>query len=159
MVKKDDIFDCFSKVGLGLDLLDNIYSYKDQGIQENFKIKLNAKEIVYVSGKIKRNYKIISKRNKPNGSVILVSHYINKDYYGGYMLTLSINYESNEYLYSSMMGAGEILEGPVGKFMKLIFMQELSFQRLGGLSSSKHLRCLAIRLFFKLYVFYHSINL
>ena len=31
------------------------------------------------------------------------------------MLTLSINYESKEYLYSSaMMGAGEILEGPVG---------------------------------------------
>ena len=59
--------------------------------------------------------KIISKRNKPNGNKILVSHYINKDYYGGYMLTLSINYESKEYLYSSaMMGAGEILEGPVG---------------------------------------------
>ena len=31
------------------------------------------------------------------------------------MLTLSINHESKEYLYSSaMMGAGEILEGPVG---------------------------------------------
>ena len=87
----------------------------DQEIQENFKLKLNAKEIDFVSGKIKRNYKIISKRNKPNGSMILVSHYINKDYYGGYMFTLSINYESKEYLYSSaMMGAGEILEGPVG---------------------------------------------
>ena len=110
-----DVFNCSSKVGLGLDLLDNIYSYKDQGIKEKFKIKLNAKEIIYESGKFKRNYKIISKRNKPNGSVILVSHYINKDYYGGYMLTLSINYESKEYLYSSaMMGAGEILEGPVG---------------------------------------------
>ena len=47
--------------------------------------------------------------------MILVSHYIYKDYYGGYMFTLSINYESKEYLYSSaMMGAGEILEGPVG---------------------------------------------
>ena len=113
--KDRDIFNCFSKVGLGLDLLDNIYSYKDQGIQENFKIKLNAKVIIYESGKFKRNYKIISKRNKPNGSMILVSHYINKDYYGGYMLTLSINHESKEYLYSSsMMGAGEILEGPVG---------------------------------------------
>ena len=113
--KEGDIFNCSSKVGLGLDLLDNIYSYKDQGIQENFKIKLNAKEIIYVSGKFKRNYKIISKRNKPNGSIILVSHYINKDYYGGYMLTLSINNKSKEYLYSSaMMGAGEILEGPVG---------------------------------------------
>ena len=92
--KEIDIFNCSSKVGLGLDLLDNIYSYKDQGIQENFKIKLNTKEIFYESGKFKRNYKIISKRNKPNGSVILVSHYINKDYYGGYMLTLSINHES-----------------------------------------------------------------
>ena len=106
---------CSSKVGLGLDLLNNIYSYKDQGIKENFKIKLNTKEIIYESGKFRRNYKIISKRTKPNGSVILVSHYINKDYYGGYMFTLSINYESKEYLYSSaMMGAGEILEGPVG---------------------------------------------
>ena len=110
-----DVFNCSSKVGLGLDLLDNIYSYKDQGIKENFKIKLIAKDIYFVSGKIKRNYKIISKRKKPNGSTILVSHYINKDYYGGYMLTLSINYESKEYLYSSaIMGAGEILEGPVG---------------------------------------------
>ena len=113
--KQGDMFNCSSKAGLGLDLLDNIYSYKDQGIQENFKIKLNTKQINYESGKFKRNYKIISKRNKPNGSVILVSHYINKDYYGGYMFTLSINYERNEYLYSSaMMGAGEILEGPVG---------------------------------------------
>ncbi len=114
-ISNEEVFNCSSKVGLGLDLLDNIYSYKDQGIEENFKIKLNAKEIVYVSGKFKRNYKIISKRNKPNGSVILVSYYINKDYFGGYMLTLSINYKSKEYLYSSaMMGAGEILEGPVG---------------------------------------------
>ena len=113
--KEVGIFDCSSKVGLGLDLLDNIYSYKDQGIQENFKLKLNPKEINFVSGKIKRNYKIISKRSKPNGSMILVSNYINKDYYGGYMFTLSINYKSKEYLYSSaMMGAGEILEGPVG---------------------------------------------
>ena len=113
--KERDVFNCSSKVGLGLDLLDNIYSYKDQAIEENFKIKLNAKEIIYESGKFRRNYKIISKRTKPNGSVILVSHYINKDYYGGYMFTLSINYESKEYLYSSaMMGAGEILEGPVG---------------------------------------------
>ena len=113
--KEKDVFNCSSKVGLGLDLLDNIYSYKDQGIEENFKIKLNNKEIIYESGKFKRNYKIISKRNKPNGSVILVSHYINKDYYGGYMLTLSINYENKEYSYSSaMMGAGEIFEGPVG---------------------------------------------
>ena len=110
-----DVFNCSSKVGLGLDLLSNIYSYKDQGIKENFKIKLNTKEIIYESGKFRRNYKIISKRTKPNGSVILVSYYINKEYYGGYMLTLSINYESKEYLYSSaMMGAGEILEGPVG---------------------------------------------
>ena len=110
-----DVFNCSSQVGLGLDLLSNIYSYKDQGIKENFKIKLNTKEIIYVSGKFRRNYKIISKRTKPNGSVILVSYYINKEYYGGYMLTLSINYESKEYLYSSaMMGAGEILEGPVG---------------------------------------------
>ena len=47
--------------------------------------------------------------------MILVSYHINNDYYGGYMLTLSINDESKEYLYSSaMMGAGEILEGPVG---------------------------------------------
>ena len=113
--KEGDVFDCTSRVGLGLDLLDNIYSYKDQGIQENFKLKLNAKEIDFVSGNIKRNYKIISKRSKPNGSMILVSNYINKDYYGGYMLTLLINYKSKHYLYSSaMMGAGEILEGPVG---------------------------------------------
>ena len=113
--KESVLFDCSSKVGVGIDLLDNIYSYKDQGIQEKFKLKLNAKEIDFVSGKIKRNYTIISKRNKPNGSIILVSHYINKDYYRGYMFTLSINYESKEYLYSSaMMGAGEILEGPVG---------------------------------------------
>ena len=47
--------------------------------------------------------------------MILVSHHINNDYYGGYMLTLLINNKSKEYLYSSaMMGAGEILEGPVG---------------------------------------------
>ena len=113
--KEGDVLNCSSKVGLGLDLLDNIYSYKDQGIQENFELKLNAKEIIYLSGKIKRNYKIISKRNKLDGSIILVSHYINNDYYGGYMLTLLINNNSKEYLYSSaMMGAGEILEGPVG---------------------------------------------
>ena len=113
--KEGDVLNCSSKVGLGLDLLDNIYSYKDQGIQENFKLLLNTKEIIYVSGKIKRNYKIISKRNKLDGSMILVSHYINNDYYGGYMLTLLINNKSKEYLYSSaMMGAGEILEGPVG---------------------------------------------
>ena len=113
--KEADVFNCFSKVGLGLDLLDNIYSYKDQGIQENFKIKLNTKEIIYESGKFKRTYKIISRRSKPSGSIVLVSHYINRDYYGGYMLTLSINNKSKEYLYSSaMMGAGEILEGPVG---------------------------------------------
>ena len=68
-----------------------------------------------MSGQFQRKYKIISKREKPNGSIIIVSHFINKDYYGGYMLTLSINYESREYKYSSaMMGAGEILEGPVG---------------------------------------------
>ena len=95
--KEGGIFDCSSKVGLGLDLLDNIYSYKDQGIQENFKLKLNPKEINFVSGKIKRNYKIISKRNKLDGSMILVSHHINNDYYGGYMLTLSINNKSKEY--------------------------------------------------------------
>lgn len=113
--KEGDVLNCSSKVGLGLDLLDNIYSYKDQGIQEKFELKLSAKEIIYLSGKIKRNYKIISKRNKPNGSIILVSHYINNDYYGGYMLTLLMNNKSKEYLYSSaMMGAGEILEGPVG---------------------------------------------
>ena len=113
--KEGDVLNCSSKVGLGLDLLDNIYSYKDQRIEENFSLKLNAKEIIYVSGKIKRNYKIISKRNKLDGSMILVSHYINNDYYGGYMLTLLINNKSKEYLYSSaMMGAGEILEGPVG---------------------------------------------
>ena len=113
--KEGNVLNCSSKVGLGLDLLDNIYSYKDQGIKENFTLKLKAKEIIYVSGKIKRNYKIISKRNKPDGSIILVSHYINKDYYGGYMFTLSINHQTKEYLYSSsMMGAGEILEGPVG---------------------------------------------
>lgn len=113
--KEGDVLNCSSKVGLGLDLLDNIYSYKDQGIQENFELKLNAKEIIYLSGKIKRNYKIISKRNKLDGSIILVSHYINNDYYGGYMLTLLINNNRKEYLYSSaMMGAGEILEGPVG---------------------------------------------
>ena len=47
--------------------------------------------------------------------MIFVSYYINKNYYGGYMLTLSINDKSKEYLYSSaMMGAGEIFEGPVG---------------------------------------------
>ena len=113
--KEGNVLNCSSKVGLGLDLLDNIYSYKDQGIKENFKLKLNPKEINFVSGKIKRNYKIISKRNKPDGSIILVSHYISKNYYGGYMFTLSINHESKEYSYSaSMMGAGEILEGPVG---------------------------------------------
>ena len=43
------------------------------------------------------------------------NNHINNDYYGGYMLTLSINNKNKEYLYSSaMMGAGEILEGPVG---------------------------------------------
>ena len=106
---------CSSKVGLGLDLLDNIYSYKDQGIREDFKIKSINKEIIYEAGKIKRIYKIVDVRRNLNGSLTIVSYHINKDYYGGYMLTLSLNDESREYLYSSsMMGAGEILEGPVG---------------------------------------------
>ena len=106
---------CSSKVGLGLDLLDNLYSYKDQGIKEDFKIKLSNKEIIYQSGEIKRIYEIVDKRRNLNGGLTIVSYYINKDYYGGYMLTLSFNDESKEYLYSSaMMGAGEILEGPVG---------------------------------------------
>ena len=109
------ILNCSSKVGLGLDLLDNLYSYKDQGIKEDFKIKLSNKEIIYQSGKIKRIYKIVDKRRNLNGGLTIVSYYINKDYYGGYMLSLSINDKSKEYLYSSaMMGAGEILEGPVG---------------------------------------------
>ena len=106
---------CSSKVGLGLDLLDNLYSYKDQGIKEDFKIKLSNNEIIYQSGEIKRIYEIVDKRSNLNGGLTIVSYYINKDYYGGYMLTLSFNDESKEYLYSSaMMGAGEILEGPVG---------------------------------------------
>ena len=106
---------CSSKVGLGLDLLDNLYSYKDQGIKEDFKIKLSNKEIIYQSGEIKRIYEIVDKRRNLNGGLTIVSYYINKDYYGGYMLTLSFNDESKEYSYSSaMMGAGEILEGPVG---------------------------------------------
>ena len=106
---------CSSKVGLGLDLLDNLYSYKDQGIKEDFKIKLSNKEIIYQAGEIKRIYEIVDKRRNLNGGLTIVSYYINKDYYGGYMLTLSFNDESKEYLYSSaMMGAGEILEGPVG---------------------------------------------
>ena len=109
------IFNCTSKVGLGLDLLDNLYSYKDQRLREDFKIKPNNKEIIYQSGEIKRIYKIVDKRKNLNGSLTIVSYYINKDYYGGYMLTLSLNDERNEYLYSSaMMGAGEILEGPIG---------------------------------------------
>ena len=109
------IFNCSSKVGLGLDLLNNLYSYKDQGIREDFKIKLNAKEIIYESGEIKRIYEIVDKRRNLSGSLIIVSYYINKDYYGGYMLTLSLNHKSKEYFYSSaMMGAGEILEGPIG---------------------------------------------
>ena len=109
------IFNCTSKVGLGLDLLDNLYSYKDQRLREDFKIKPNNKEIIYQSGEIKRIYKIVDKRRNLNGGLTIVSYYINKDYYGGYMLTLSLNDESKEYLYSSaMMGAGEILEGPVG---------------------------------------------
>ena len=109
------IFNCTSIVGLGLDLLDNLYSYKDQGLREDFKIKTNNKEIIYESGEIKRIYRIVDKRKSLNGSLTIVSYYINKDYYGGYMLTLSLNDESKEYLYSSaMMGAGEILEGPIG---------------------------------------------
>ena len=109
------IFNCTSKVGLGLDLLDNLYSYKDQRLREDFKIKPNNKEIIYQSGEIKRIYKIVDKRINLNGSLTIVSYYINKEYYGGYMLTLSLNDERNEYLYSSaMMGAGEILEGPIG---------------------------------------------
>ena len=106
---------CSSKVGLGLDLLDNLYSYKDQGIREDFKIKPSNTEIIYESGEIKRIYKIVDKRRNLNGGLTIVSYYINKDYFGGYMLTLSLNDESKEYLYSSsMMGAGEILEGPIG---------------------------------------------
>ena len=66
-----DVFNCSSKVGLGLDLLNNIYSYKDQGIKENFKIKLNTKEIIYESGKFRRNYKIISKRNRRKRATII----------------------------------------------------------------------------------------
>ncbi len=109
------IFNCTSKVGLGLDLLDNLYSYKDQKLREDFKIKLNNKEIIYQSDEIKRIYKIVDERKKINGSLTIVSYYINKDYYGGYMLTLSLNDKSKQYLYSSaMMGAGEILEGPIG---------------------------------------------
>ena len=109
------ILNCSSKVGLGLDLLDNLYSYKDQGIREDFKIKPNSREIIYEADKIKRIYKIVDKRRNLNGSLTIVSYYINKDYYGGYMLTLSLDDERKEYLYSSaMMGAGEILEGPVG---------------------------------------------
>ena len=109
------ILNCSSKVGLGLDLLDNLYSYKDQGIKEDFKIKLSNKEIIYQSGEIKRIYEIVDKRSNLNGGLTIVSYYINKDYYGGYMLTLSFNDERKEYLYSSaMMGAGEILEGPIG---------------------------------------------
>ena len=109
------ILNCSSKAGLGLDLLNNLYSYKEQGIKEDFKVIPNNKEIIYESGKFKRIYKIVDKRRNPNGGVTLVSYYINKNYYGGYMLTLSLNDESKEYLYSSaMMGAGEILEGPVG---------------------------------------------
>ena len=109
------IYNCSSKVGLGLDLLDNLYSYHDQGVKEDFKIKPNKKEIIYELGEIKRIYKIVDKRRNFNGGLTIVSYYINKDYYGGYMLTLSFNDESKEYLYSSaMMGAGEILEGPVG---------------------------------------------
>ena len=49
--KEGDVLNCSSKVGLGLDLLDNIYSYKDQGIQENFQLKLDPKEINFESGK------------------------------------------------------------------------------------------------------------
>ena len=109
------IFNCTSKVGLGLDLLDNLYSYKDQRLREDFKIKPNNKEIIYQSGEVKRIYKIVDKRINLNGSLTIVSYFINKEYYGGYMLTLSLNDERNEYLYSSaMMGAGEILEGPIG---------------------------------------------
>ena len=109
------ILNCSSRAGLGLDLLNNLYSYKEQGIKEDFKVIPNNKEIIYESGKFKRIYKIVDKRRNPNGGVTLVSYYINKNYYGGYMLTLSLNDESKEYLYSSaMMGAGEILEGPVG---------------------------------------------
>ena len=109
------IFNCSSKAGLGLDLLDNLYSYKDQRLREDFKIKPNNKEIIYQSGEIKRIYKIVDKRINLNGSLTIVSYYINKEYYGGYMLTLSLNDERNEYLYSSaMMGAGEILKGPIG---------------------------------------------
>ena len=108
-------FNCSSKAGLGLDLLNNLYSYKDQGIREDFKIKPRDEEIIYESGKYKRNYRIVDKRKNSYGSVIIVSYYINQDYYGGYMLTLSLNDETKEYSYSSaMMGAGEILEGPVG---------------------------------------------
>ena len=114
-LSNDNIFNCTSKVGLGLDLLDNLYSYKDQRLREDFKIKPNNKEIIYQSGEIKRIYKIVDKRKNLNGSLTIVSYYINKDYYGGYMLTLSLNDEIKEYLYSSaMMGAGEILEGPIG---------------------------------------------
>ena len=109
------ILNCSSKAGLGLDLLNNLYSYKEQGIREDFKVIPNNKEIIYESGKFKRIYKIVDKRKNPNGSMTIVSYYINQDYYGGYMLTLSLNDKSKEYLYSSaMMGAGEILEGPVG---------------------------------------------
>ena len=97
------IFNCSSKVGLGLDLLNNIYSYKDQGIQENFKLKLNPKEIKFVSGKIKRNYKIITKRNKLDGSMILVTYHINNDYYGGYMLTLSINNKNKQTITTNLI--------------------------------------------------------
>ena len=114
-LSNDNIFNCASKVGLGLDLLDNLYSYKDQRLREDFKIKPNNKEITYQSGEIKRIYKIVDKRINLNGSLTIVSYYINKEYYGGYMLTLSLNDDRNEYLYSSaMMGAGEILEGPIG---------------------------------------------
>ena len=71
---------CSSKVGLGLDLLDNLYSYKDQGIKEDFKIKLSNNEIIYHSGEIKRIYEIVDKRSNLNGGLTIVAYYINKDY-------------------------------------------------------------------------------
>ena len=40
-------FNCSSKAGLGLDLLNNLYSYKEQGVKEDFKIIPNKQSKLF----------------------------------------------------------------------------------------------------------------
>ena len=113
--RADDVFYCSSKVGSGIGITDNVYSFKDEGIKTIFKIKVNTNVIKFKQENTTRNYKIISKRNKPNGSISIISYHIDEYFYKGDMLTLALNDKRKEYLYTHVStGAGEVFAGPIG---------------------------------------------